>query len=256
MYTIHGKANDRFGFEARGSFRVAYKGDSLITTICSGVIIVWIILMVINIIAIKDYLSTPAIGIFDPERLEALDREAYAESQGMTDDALDIVENKRDLQIASSDDPKLMNAISAGFMGMSTNFIGIAFGLFALIFMLIAYFIIMTIVRKGREFRFKADDKLFTITYPKKKKERLQKIVEIPYHDILGLTWRSRWFPLLHECYDITVKTRTYGDLEYRMILTKLARTNGIIETPFNIIREKIGIAAEDEKYMLNQELL
>ena len=30
-------------------------------------------------------------------------------------------------------------------------------------------------------------------------------------------------------------------------ILTKIARANGITETPFNIIREKIGLASKDE---------
>lgn len=253
MYTSLGKANDRFGFETKGSFKCAYKSDSLITVIGAAIILLWVILIIINFASIGIYLSTPGITMYDTDRIEELDRQAYSQSRGMSDDAERIGNGDEKLSVFGSSEVHMMDGFSSGFMGMSTNFIALAFGLLVLILLLIAFFVVMMLVRKGRTFLFKANDNSFTITYPKKKNDTEEKVIELVYDDVLGLKWQSRKFPLLPECYDMTVKTRTYGDLEFRVILTKLARANGIIETPFNIIREKIGIAAKDERYLINR---
>ncbi len=259
MYTSFGKANDRFGFESKGTFRVAYKTDSLITAIGAAVILLWIVLIIVNLVSIGNFLgSNPTM--YDSARIEELDRDVAGKKGNLIDTADDIAAGgidalRQEASKASGEGNKMMEGFSTGFIGMSTNFIAIAFGLITLLFMLIAYFIIMTIIRKGKVCNFKANDNSFTVTYPPKKKGEAPEVIVIEYDDVMGLTWQTRKFPLLPECYDITLKTRTCGNLEYRVILTKIARSNGIIETPFNFIREKTGLADKVEKFGVYKDI-
>ncbi|MCR4780049.1 MAG: hypothetical protein K5876_03030 [Ruminiclostridium sp.] len=258
MYSSLGKANDRFGFEAKGTFRVAYRTDSLVTVVGAAVILVWVVLIIINIVSIATYLGSPNITMYDTERIEELDRNAAGKKGNLIDTADDLAAGgisafRQEASKASGEGDKMLGAFSSGFIGMSTGFLSTAFGLIVLLFLLVAYFIVMTLVRKGRPYSFTANDSSFTVTYPPGKKGEKPEVLVIDYDDVLGLTWETRKFPLLPECYDITVKTRTYGNLEYRVILTKIARTNGITETPFNLIREKIGLANKDERYLINK---
>ena len=102
--------------------------------------------------------------------------------------------------------------------------------------------IVLIFLHRGKLYKFTANDETFIVTYPAKERTT----VEFRYDDIIGLTWEKRKFPLAPECLDITVKTKI-GDFDYRVILTKIGRVNGITETPFNYIREKIGLAPKDE---------
>ncbi len=258
MYSSFGKANDRFGFESKGIFRVAYKTDSLVTVLGAIVILVWVVLIIINLVSIAAYLGSPNPTMYDTSRIEQLDREAAGKKGNLIDTADDIAAGgidalRQEASKASDTNNKMLEAFSSGFIGMSASFLSTAFGLIVLVFLLVAYFIVMMLVRKGRTYNFKANDNSFTVTYPPKKKGAEPEVLVIDYSDVLGLTWETRKFPLLPECYDITVKTRTYGNLEYRVILTKIARVNGITETPFNLIREKIGLANKDERYLIKK---
>ncbi len=225
MYTSFGKANDRFGFEDKGEFRCAFKTDSLVVLICAAVILVWVVLIIINFISIGVQLSHAGADVS-----AAVNAYIYG---GNADEMAD---------------PRAAtwgNAINVG-MTITTTLLG----LIILFFMLAVFFVIELRLFRGQKYTFKADDNSFTISYPPKmQKEDLV----LEYTDILGITWERRKFPFAPECFDFTIKTRTQGLVEFRVILHKLAKVNGITETPFNYIREKIGAANADERYLINR---
>lgn len=225
MYTSFGKANDRFGFEDKGEFRCAYKTDSLIITICAAVILVWVVLIIVNFITIGVQLSHTGADIS-----QAMNELMYG-SEDPTADSVKMT--------------TWGSAINVGITITTT-----ALGFIILFFMLLAFFVIELRLHRGQKYVFKADDNSFIVSYPPKmQKEDLV----LEYDDILGITWERRKFPLAPECYDFTIKTRTHGLVEFRVILHKLAKVNGISETPFNYIREKIGAANADERYLINR---
>ena len=225
MYTSFGKANDRFGFEDKGEFYCAFKTDSLIITISAAVMLVWIVLIIINFVTFAVQMSNTGAYI----------------SQSMNE----IIYGSED---ATADSVRMTTwgaAIQAGATMTTT-----VLGLIILAFMGIIFIVIEMRLHRGVKHTFKADDRSFTISFPPKmNKEDLV----LEYDDILGITWERRKFPLAPECFDFTIKTRTHGIVEIRMILHKLARVNGVTETPFNYIREKIGTANADERYLINR---
>lgn len=222
MYTSYGKANDRFGFETKGQFRCAMKHDRLTVTICAAVMLVWIILIIINVITYANQMSTTGAQI----------SEAMYEL----------------IHSGSAPDPKVTTwgaAMRAGLTMITT-----VLGLIILFFMLLVFLVIEIRLHRGNTYTFEANDESFTVIYPPKMQKE---DVVLSYDDILGISWETRKFPLVPECYDISIKTRSMGFVEFRVILTKLAKANGITETPFNLIREKIGLADPDERYLINR---
>lgn len=223
MYTSFGKANDRFGFSTGGTFSCAFRNDRL--AVIAGVLVIALIV----IAAVSDIVwlvqNTANAG-------------AQA-SAGM----YDMIYN---MNTDGAKDPKLNvwgGAINTGFAIIILAVIGIT-GVFALI----AFGIVLIFLHRGKLYKFTANDESFIVTYPAKERTT----VEFRYDDIIGLTWEKRKFPLAPECLDITVKTKI-GDFDYRVILTKIGRVNGITETPFNYIREKIGLAPKDETELISR---
>ncbi|MBQ3841902.1 MAG: hypothetical protein II820_04335 [Ruminiclostridium sp.] len=223
MYTTFGKANDRFGFSTGGAFNCAFKNDRL--TVITGIVI--LALLVVAAISDLVYLG---------------DNMASAGSQA----SAGMSEMIYGTNAGDAKDPRLTvwgGAINSGLAIIILDVLIIT-GIFALI----AFVIVIMFLRRGRLYKFAANDETFTVTYPKKDR----KTVEFRYTDIVGMTWETRKFPLAPECLDITVRTRI-GDFDYRVILTNMARANGITETPFNIIREKIGLASKDETDLITR---
>ena len=219
MYTSLGKANDRFGFKQTGQFRCTYKNDRLFAIIGGVVVLLFAGLLVFNFIWLAGAFGSDGnIGsIVDTERLYDT-----AAQGGM-----------------------MMNIFSSDFISVSATFIASGFGIFILSIFVALYILLLFILHRGKKYEFTANEERFIVTYP----PNMHRTDAYKYEDVLGVTWKTYKFPLLPECYDITVSTRnrTY---EYRVILNRLARVNGIIETPFNFIRERTGIADRDEVYM------
>ncbi|MBR1830944.1 MAG: hypothetical protein IJ784_00745 [Ruminiclostridium sp.] len=212
MYTSFGKANDRFGFSTGGTFSCAFRNDRL--AVIAGVLVIALIV----IAAVSDIVWL-------------VQNTANAGSQASAG-MYDMIYNM------NTDGANVWGgAINTGFAFVILEVIGIT-GFFALI----AFGIVLIFLHRGKLYKFTANDETFIVTYPAKERTT----VEFRYDDIIGLTWEKRKFPLAPECLDITVKTKI-GDFDYRVILTKIGRVNGITETPFNIIREKIGLATKDE---------
>lgn len=256
MYTSYGKANDRFGFDDKGVFRCAYKNDRLIAIIGALIIFVWIVLIIINIVSFWSYIGSGKAMMYDIGNIEELDRKAASSKGNLIDTADEIAAGGYDaLQAeahkADGSGSTMLEGFSSGFLGMSINSITTLGALIILVFLLAAFIIILIILHSGQKYTFRATDEGFTVVYP----EKMHRTITLKYDDILGITWETRKFPLIPECYDFTIKTRTYGLVEFRVILHKLARVNGITETPFNYIREKIGAADPDERYLINRGL-
>ncbi len=217
MYTTFGKANDRFGFSTGGYFSCAFRNDRLV--VIAGIVV----FVLIAVAAISDL-------VYIGNNMANAGAQASA---GMYDMIYGT-------NVGNASDPKVTvwgGAMNTGFAVTILAVIGIAAA-----FALIVFIVVLMFLRRGKLYKFTANDETFIVTYPKSER----KTVEFRYDDIIGLTWETRKFPLAPECLDITVKTKI-GDFDYRVILTKIARANGITETPFNIIREKIGLASKDE---------
>ncbi len=225
MYTSFSKVNDRFGFETKGSFRCAYSHDSVVVVIASAVLLIWGVLIIVNIVSFFTYLYSGSADMYSTDNITALDQAVAAGDE-------------------SENGHTMMESFSPGFIGMSVNSIATVFGIFVLVILVAAYIIILTVLHKGQLYDFKANDEQFVITYPLK----MHRTVALKYNDVLGVNWTERRFPLTPRCYDIEVSTRS-GNYTFRVVLTKLAQANGITETPFNIVRERIGIAENDRFY-------
>ena len=251
MYTSYGKANDRFGFEAKGTFKCAYKHDSIITVICAAVLTAWVVLIIINVVMFFSYLFSGKAEMYSTENIVALDQQASSLHGDIVSAADSIASGGSDAWRSSNPNasdaanaPNMMKAFAPGFMGMSINSITTAFGIIVLILLLAGFIIIMIVFHAGQTYEFKATEDRFIITYPLK----MGKTDLIKYEDVLGVKWTVRKLPLLPKCFDIDIKARS-GEYTFRVILTKLARVNGITETPFNIIRERAGLAGNDNFY-------
>ena len=223
MYTTYGKANDRFGFSSGGVFNCALKNDRLI--VIAGIVL--LALLAVGIITDLVYIGHNMVNA------------------GATTSAemSDMIYN---MNTSEAKDPKLSvwgGAINTGFAIIILDAL-----LITAAFVLILFIIALVTLRRGKVYKFSANDETFIVTYPKNER----KTVEFRYTDIIGMTWKTRKFPLAPECLDITVKTRI-GDFDYRVILTKIGRANGITETPFNYIREKIGLASKDETELISR---
>ncbi len=234
MYTSFGKANDRFGFETKGSFKCAYKHDSVATAIGAALLLVWIIIIVINIIIFWSSIFSGKVEMYSIDNLFDLAQGEYSENA-----TEETAEGQDSVEI-----PDKMRMFSSGFIGISVNSFATAFGIIVLILLLAGFIFMMIILRQGQNYEFKATEDRFIVTYPLK----MGKTVLIKYEDVLGVKWTVRKLPLLPKCFDVEIKTRT-GEYTFRVILTKLARVNGITETPFNIIRERAGLAENDIFY-------
>ena len=221
MYTTKGKANDRFGFHSTGFFKCAYYHDRIIAVAGIVIIVALIILLIVNVLFY--------LGMFD--------------GQGSIGNMFDI---GRILNLAagmgSEEDHHLMEAFSSEMINMSVVAFSTAFFFFVLIILAAAYLLTLIILHKGQKYEFKADDEMFVVTYPK----RMHRTATFRYEDVLGITWEERKSFILPHCYEFTVTTRS-GSYDFKYIMNKIALANGVQETPFNIIREKIGVANEDE---------
>lgn len=221
MYTSFDKIQDRFGFSMSGSFRCAYKNTRP-----------WILagLIVLGAVAALTFVNFAYIIV--------LLMNAPASSA------------QRFNEIISGGLGEIMHGLNlfGDLASIGFGMVGTAFGIFLFLIALIAFIIMCATLRTGQEYTFKADEKLFTIIYPKK----TDKTLAIEYDYILGLKYEEWKFIFAPKCLDVTIQTKE-GDFSFRVVHTPMSRANGITETPFNIIRERIGIADADEALLINK---
>lgn len=217
MYTIRGKANDRFGTEAAGTFRVPYSGDRIAVTV--GMII---------LAAVGALVIWQLVTYFDISVNAGANASKYMNDliyRGVTEE----------------------NALTDIFRSAATVQ-GMAFGV-GLFLILAAVFIMMS--RKfciGKTCRYQANDEMFVAVFPGKQ----NRAVGIFYDDVIGIEWKVRKFPFTGVRCDVTVRSRDKTQ-EFTALIPKSAQEEGITETPYNIIREMTGLADKDERYLINR---
>lgn len=223
MYTSYSKIDDRFGFSTGGTFHCAY-----------GKTRTYITASIITMLSVFALIIINLVYLF----IEMQKAPGAAMSQ-----IYDVVNG-------------LLTGIHTGTAGSSTVFlnigfaiIGTAFGLLLLLISFIAFLIVIATMRMGQTYKFRADEQTFTVEYP----EKIGTVLTIEYDYITGLQYEEWSFMFAPKCLDITVQTKQ-GDFLFRVVHTPLSKANGITETPFNIIRERIGLAGEDEAVLINYD--
>lgn len=224
MYTSFDKIQDRFGFSTGGTFKCAYKNTR--TLIFAGLITIGVIFALTGISVVYVVVRMKNIPGMASAQLTSLIT-GIISGQGLTGDA----------------------AAGGGLAGFGLAVVSISFGVFLLLIAVIAFLIIITTMRVGQTYKFKADETKFTVIYP----EKVGQTLTIEYDYIIGIyseEWRFLFAP---KCLDITIQTKM-GEFTFRCIHTPMSKANGIAETPFNIIRERIGLAHEDEAVLINKD--
>lgn len=133
--------------------------------------------------------------------------------------------------------PKMNN----NFINFAASNIAISMSLFLIAACILAFVIIIAFLNGGRSYKFHANETGFTVIYPRNGKEEL-----FLYNKVIGISTEERRFIFLRRGIDVIIKTKNYSK-RYRLIHTPASRANGISETPFNIIRERIGLVNRPE---------
>ncbi|MGN0579184.1 MAG: hypothetical protein ACI4J4_11240, partial [Ruminiclostridium sp.] len=127
--------------------------------------------------------------------------------------------------------------MNSNFINFAVSNIVISVSLFLIAVCILAFVIIIAFLNGGRNYKFSANETGFTVIYPKKGKEEL-----FLYDKIIGIQVEERKFMFLRSGMDVVIITKSYSR-RFRLIHTSASRANGISETPFNIIRERIGLS-------------
>lgn len=224
MYTSFDKIQDRFGFSTGGAFKCAYKNTR--TLILGGIITICVIIALIIISVVYVLVRMRDLPGMASAQLTTLIGN-FVSGNGLSGDA----------------------QAGGGLVEFGFTVASIGFGLALLLIAVIAFIIIITIMHAGQTYKFKADETKFTVIYPPKTGQTLT----VEYDYIVGLYYEEWRFMFAPKCLDVTIQTKQ-GDFTFRCIHTPLSRANGITETPFNIIRERIGLAHKDEAVLINKE--
>jgi len=223
MYTSFDKIQDRFGFSTGGSFKCAYRNTR--TLILGGLITIGVIFVLTVISVVYVAVRMRDIPGMASAQLTSLIT-GFITGNGLNG-----------------------NAEAGGALaGFGLAVISISFGLFLLLIAVIVFLIILTTMRVGQTYKFKADETTFTVIYP----EKIGQTLTMEYEYIIGIYSEEWRFLCAPKCLDVTIQTKM-GEFTFRCIHTPMSRANGIAETPFNIIRERIGLAHEDEAVLINK---
>ena len=208
-YTSYSPNDERFGFSTSGQFKCAYPKDRLILVLCLLLIIAEIVLIVVNFMSFSE--------IMNPDG---------SIKGGFI-----------------SDDGAYMTGSSGSAAYSVINITG-SFLIFVLFLTVVGFIIVITVLRSGRKFTFKADETQMTITDSKGGARTFE------YAKVSAVMEEERRFPFTAPELDIELRTKD-GTFEYRLLHTPMSKVNGISETPFYIIKERIGQA---EKPLFTQK--
>ena len=134
--------------------------------------------------------------------------------------------------------------MNSNFINFAASNIVISVSLFSLAAFILTFAVIIAFLNGGRNYKFSANETGFTVIYPKKGKEEL-----FLYDKIIGIHEEERKFIFLRSGMDVVIKTKSYTR-RFRLIHTSASRANGISETPFNIIRERIGLVKRPDYHI------
>ncbi len=121
--------------------------------------------------------------------------------------------------------------------------LAMAITLYTALFLLAVYITVICVMRAGINYQFHATEEYFDV-WTKNKRH-----VIIHYNDVVNVMYSERRFPLAAAGLDVTVVTKK-GRFEFMLIHTPKSKTEGISETPFNIVLERAGLVAPPDMFI------
>ncbi len=199
-FTSFSPNDERFGFRTKGSFNVPYENER--------VIIIWSIIILGVIFVSEIVLFFAAYNmLLTPGNVETAVSREYQSIFAF------------DLLAYGTASIAMAALLCLGGLGI------------------IAFCIILGVLKTGKTYGFTATEKYFEIIPPDETKPSMV----FNYDDTLFIYADERKFLFGIGGYDITIKTKQ-GSYLVRYIHTPESRKMGFSETPFNIIQERIGL--------------
>lgn len=199
-YTSFSPNEERFGFRTKGHFNCAYENERVIILWCLIVIGACFIGAIVCFFIAYDLVTTPG--------------------------SVDIATGRHYQSIFAFD---LLEYGTASVAMAALICLG---GL-----SIIAFCIILAILKAGKTYTFVATEVYFEIKPPDETKPSLV----FDYNDVLFVYADERRFLFGIGGYDVVIKTKQGSHL-IRYIHTPESKKGGLSETPFNIIQERIGL--------------
>lgn len=199
-FTSFSPIDERFGFRTKGHFNCAYENERVIIIWCLIVIGAFFIGALICFIIAYNMLLTPG----------NVDTVTNREYQSIF--AFDLLEY-------GTTSIAMVALLCLGGLGI------------------IAFCVILGVLRAGKTYTFTATEVYFEITPP----DETQPSLVFDYNDVLFVYADERKFLFGIGGYDVVIKTKQGSHL-IRYIHTPESRKMGLSETPFNIIQERIGL--------------
>lgn len=211
MYTSINPISDRFGFKVSGKFKCAFKNERVILIAGLVPVAAFVVLIIISAI---DY-----AGLFKPN--------------GAIKDGL--------FEVVIEDGEAIVRA-SPGFINFSAGIWSFGFSAIVLAVLLVAYLVLVLVMRAGRSYKFEANENGMSIIFPDGREESFL------YKDVIAVKDVERKFLYGSRGLNVTVKTKS-RDYTYCLVHTPLSRVNGVVETPFNIVKERAELTNERDEF-------
>lgn len=204
-YSSYSPNEERFGFSAKGGFRVAYDSERIIVTVFLAALAVFAIGAVICFALCYEMLFTPV----------DINAAAAAGERG-------------ERQLFG------FNPAEYGLSAMAMVFL-----VWLEIVGLIAFAITLGLLKTGINCDFKANENYMEIVEHGKN----PRTTVIYYNDVINVTSAQRKFLFLSGI-NVTIYTKQ-SVFEYRYIHNHLSKIGGLSETPFNIICERAELVSK-----------
>ena len=110
------------------------------------------------------------------------------------------------------------------------------------IIILAAYVVAIRVLFMGTKYSFKANEKEFALM----KTDKPEKMIVIPYSDVLTIRYRFRKFLFFDRGYTVTISMRGGKIYEFFTVFPRGDGDRSFQNTPFNIIAEETGVHKRD----------
>ncbi len=211
MYTSINPISDRFGFKVNGTFRCAYRNERVI--LIAGLVPI-AVLVVLTVISVIEY-----SGLFDPN--------------GAIKDGLFVV---------IMDGGEAAVRATPGFINFSVGIWSFGFTAILLAALLLAYVVLVFVMRAGRSYKFEANENGMSIIFPDGSEESFL------FKDVIAVKDAERRFLYGSRGLNVTVRTKS-RDYTYCLVHTPLSRANGVVGTPFNIVMERAELTSPKDEF-------
>ncbi len=215
-YTSFSPIEERFGFKTKGSFNCSYENQRMAIMVCLCIIgfftvaSIIVFIMVYNVVTDVDIPTAEELG-------EVISHGA----------------NPREFVFGFD------IAVYGSYM------VALLACIILLVLSVMAYFVVVAILKTGIRYTFEANEERFVIQPPEYNNE-IKPAIIVYYKDVINVTAKERKFIFAEHGLDVIVHCKE-KDIIFHYIHTPLSRLNGISSTPFNIVMERIGIVSKPD---------